>query len=154
LAYSITTLVAFGIITLLSTREKDAEKMESYRGLFWRHPILAAVLTVALLSLAGIPLTGGFIGKFAVLTSGVQQGLWGPVIVLVLTSVVGIYYYLRIITTLFTEGPTVATKEKVLHPFFYNAMYAALIVLTVVLLGIGIYPSGVMDGIRYFLAIG
>ncbi len=154
LAYSITTLVAFGIVTLLSTREKDAEKMENYRGLFWRHPILAAVLTIALLSLAGIPLTGGFIGKFAVLTSGVQQGLWAPVIVLVLTSVVGIYYYLRIITTLFTEGPSVITKEKVLHPFFYNAMYAALIVLAVLLIGIGVYPSGVMDGIKEFLAIG
>jgi NADH-quinone oxidoreductase subunit N len=154
LAYSITTLVAFGIVTLLSTREKDAEKMESYLGLFWRHPILAAVLTVALLSLAGIPLTGGFIGKFAVLTSGVQQGLWAPVIVLVLTSVIGIYYYLRIITTLFTEGPTIVKKEKVLHPFFYNAMYAALIVLTVLLLGIGVFPGGVMDGIKQFLAIG
>jgi NADH-quinone oxidoreductase subunit N len=154
LAYSITTLVAFGIVTLLSTREKDAEKLESYRGLFWRHPILAAVLTVAFLSLAGIPLTGGFIGKFAVLTSGVQQGLWAPVIVLVLTSVVGIYYYLRVITTLFTETPSIVKKEKVLHPFFYNAMYAALILLTVLLLGIGVFPGGVMDGIKQFLAIG
>ena len=153
LAYSITILAAFGIVTVLSVREQDAESLEVYRGLFWRHPVMALVLTVAMLSLAGIPLTGGFIGKFAVLTSGVQQGLWIPVIVLVLTSVIGVYYYLRVIGMLFAEAPAPGPRERVLHPFFYMATYTALLVLVVLLFWIGIFPNGVLQGIKDFLQI-
>jgi len=153
-AYAVTTLTAFGIITLLSTRQKDAEQLEVYRGLFWRSPVMAAVLTVALLSLAGIPLTAGFIGKFYVLGSGVQQHLWFPVIVLVITSVIGLYYYLRIISTLFAESPAAPPKEKTLHPFFYAATHAALITLAFILLGVGIFPGAVIETIKQFLLIG
>ena len=101
LSYSITLLSAFGVITLLSTRQRDAEELIIYRGLFWKNPLMAAVLSVALFSLAGIPLTAGFLAKFFVLRSGVQQQLWLLLIVLVLTSVIGLYYYLRIISTMF-----------------------------------------------------
>ena len=153
-AYALTILSAFGIITLLSTKQKDAEDLNVYRGLFWRSPVLAAVFTISLLSLAGIPLTAGFIGKFYVLTSGVQEHLWFPVIVLVLTSVVGLYYYLRIISTLFAESPAAIAKEKTLHPFFYAATYAALITLAIALLGVGIFPVVVIQTIKDFLLIG
>lgn len=64
LSYSITLLTAFGIITLLSTTRRDAEDLSVYQGLFWKNPLLAAVLTIALFSLAGIPLTAGFLAKF------------------------------------------------------------------------------------------
>src|SRR5207249_267434 len=140
--------------TLLSTRQKDAEDLDIYRGLFWRNPLMATILTIALLSLAGIPLTAGFIGKFYVLTTGVQQHLWFPVVVLVLTSVVGLYYYLRIISTLFAEAPPAMPKEKTLNPFFYTATYAALSVLAIVLLGVGVFPTAVIDQIKQFLLIG
>lgn len=104
-SYSVTILSAFGVVTLLSTRMKDAEDLTIYRGLFWRRPLMGAVLAIALFSLAGIPLTAGFFAKFVVLLSGVHQELWLPVIVLVLTSVIGLYYYLRIISTLFASSP-------------------------------------------------
>ena len=153
-AYAVTILSAFGVITLLSTRQKDAEQLDVYRGLFWRSPLMAAVLTVTLLSLAGIPLTAGFIGKFYVLMSGVQQDLWIPVIVLVVTSVIGLYYYLRIISTLFAESPAAVPKEKTLNPFFYAATYAALITLAFILLGVGIFPGVVIETIKQFLLMG
>jgi NADH-quinone oxidoreductase subunit N len=153
-AYAVTILSAFGIITLLSTKQKDAEQLDVYLGLFWRSPVMAMVLTVSLLSLAGIPLTAGFIGKFYVLSSGVQQNLWFPVIVLVLTSVVGLYYYLRIISSLFAEPPAAVPKEKTLHPFFYAATYVTLIALAIVLLGVGIFPGVVIETIKEFLLIG
>jgi NADH-quinone oxidoreductase subunit N len=153
-AYSITILAAFGIVTLLSTRQKDAEDLQLYRGLFWRSPFTALVLTVAMLSLAGIPLTAGFIGKFYVLTAGVQQQLWLPVIVLVVTSVIGLYYYLRIITTLFADATSETKKEKTLHPFFYAATQAVLIGLLLLLLGVGVYPGVVIEEIKAFLMIG
>ena len=138
---------------VLCIENKDAEDLETYQGLFWRNPLLALVLTIALLSLAGIPLTAGFIGKFYVLTSGVEQNLWLPVIMLVITSVIGLYYYLRIISTLFTTSPATYVKEKTLHPFFYTAMSATLIVLVLLLFWLGISPGTIIVAIRQFLAI-
>ena len=70
-AYFVTTLGAFGVVTVLSTSAGDAERLEDYRGLFWRRPALAAVFTAMLFSLAGIPLTAGFVGKFY------HRGRWG-----------------------------------------------------------------------------
>jgi NADH-quinone oxidoreductase subunit N len=153
ISYAITLLAAFGIITLLSSRQKDAEGLDIYKGLFWRSPLVAAVLTVALFSLAGIPLTAGFLSKFFVLSSGVQQHLWLPVIMLVLTSIIGLYYYLRIISTLFSASPSQWVKEKTLHPFFYTATYAALVVMMVLLCWLGIFPGIVLENIRDFLLI-
>lgn len=150
-AYATTILAAFGIITLLSTREQDADLPDFYRGMFWRSPVMACVLTVSMLSLAGIPLTAGFLGKFMVLMSGVQQKLWLPVTVLVITSVFGLYYYLRIISLLLSEAPATSPKEKTLHPFFYTATYATLIVLMLFLLWAGIFPSIIIEGIKGFL---
>jgi NADH-quinone oxidoreductase subunit N len=154
LAYAITILAAFGVITLLSSRNKDAEELELYRGLFWRNPVMALVLTVAMLSLAGIPLTAGFIGKFMVLTTGVHVRLWLPVVVLVLTSVMGLYYYLRVISTLFEDAPALEPAEKSLQPFFYTATYSTLLVLVVLLIFIGVFPSLVLENIKQFLLIG
>jgi NADH-quinone oxidoreductase subunit N len=153
LSYSITLLSAFGVITLLSTRRKDAEDLTFYRGLFWKNPLMGAVLTIAMFSLAGIPLTAGFPAKFFVLTSGVRQHLWLPVIVLVLTSVIGLYYYLRVISMLFAESPATEIKEKTLHPFFYMATYATLVVLMFLLCLLGIFPGRIVEGVREFLLI-
>ena len=144
LSYFITTLTAFGIVTLLSVRETDAEDIGRYKALFWQHPVLACVLTAALLSLAGIPLTAGFIGKFYVLAAGLQGGLWLLAIILVLSSVVGLYYYLRIITTMFSKEEHAELVEKKAHPGFYLASSAALVILTFVILLLGIYPDAVI----------
>ncbi|MBV4359200.1 NADH-quinone oxidoreductase subunit N [Pinibacter aurantiacus] len=154
IAYAITILIAFGVIILLSAKDKDAERLSLYRGLFWEKPFVAIVLAVALLSLAGIPLTAGFIGKFYVLMAGVQQQAWLPVIVLVVTSVIGLYYYLRIISTLFSDVSVAIEKEKKLHPFFYAASYTALVVLVLLLLGFGVMPATIIPGIKQFLLIG
>ena len=69
-AYTVTILAAFGIVTVLSGSERDADDLEDYRGLFWRRPVIASIFTAALLSLAGIPATMGFLGKFYVLAAG------------------------------------------------------------------------------------
>ncbi len=153
LAYSITLLAAFGVVTVLSSRQKDADEMHTYRGLFWRNPVVAIVFTIALLSLAGIPLTAGFIGKFYVLSSGVAKGLWLPVVMLVVTSVIGLYYYLRIITTMFGTSETIVPKEKTLNRFFYTAMYATLVILALLLFWLGISPAMIIDSVKEFLAI-
>jgi len=153
MAYSITLLLAFGVIIFLSSPGEDAEDIALYRGLFWKHPLMGAVLTIALLSLAGIPLTAGFLAKFFVLGAAIEQRLWLLVIVLVLTSVIGLYYYLRIINTLFAMAAPGPAKEKPLRPLLYFAMNATLIVLVCLLLWLGIFPRPAIKEIEEFLNI-
>ncbi|MCC7525073.1 MAG: NADH-quinone oxidoreductase subunit N [Chitinophagaceae bacterium] len=152
-AYSITLLAVFGVISVLSTRDKDAEDLNLYKGLFYKSPILTAVLTVSFLSLAGIPLTAGFIAKFFVLATGVQQYLWLPVLVLVITSVIGLYYYLRVVSTFFAPAPAYGISIKITYSFFHFATHAALIILMILLLWLGIFPGMTVEGIREFLLI-
>jgi NADH-quinone oxidoreductase subunit N len=103
--YVITSLAAFGVVTLMSQADgkRDADMLSDYRGLFWRRPYLASIFTLALFSLAGIPLTAGFIGKFYVITAAVGAGFWGWIglIFVVLGSSIGIFFYLRTIISLF-----------------------------------------------------
>ena len=103
-AYFITTLGAFGVVAVLSRPERDADRLEDYRGLVWRRPWLAGVFTAMLFSLAGIPLTAGFVGKFYVVAAGVGSALWLAVVALAINSVIGLFYYLRIVVALFTPA--------------------------------------------------
>ena len=104
-AYFATTLAAFGVITVLSPAGRDADLMLDYRGLGARRPVLAAIFAVALFSLAGMPLTMGFIGKFYLVTAGAGSALWALVIVLVVTSTIGLYYYTRLIVAMYVRRP-------------------------------------------------
>lgn len=147
IAYFITTLGAFGVVSLLSNRERDADALDDYRGLAWRRPWLAAAFTAMLLSLAGIPLTAGFLGKFYVLAAGVESARWLLVIVLVVTSAIGLYYYLRILVTLYRreEGETaVARAAQPIHVTGAGVMA----VLTAALVWLGVYPAPVIDLIQ------
>src|SRR5450756_1730848 len=80
-AYFVTTLAAFGVITVLSPAERDLDGITDYRGLYWRRPWSAGILTVALFSLAGLPLTAGFVGKFYIITAAIGSALWFLVII-------------------------------------------------------------------------
>jgi NADH-quinone oxidoreductase subunit N len=103
-AYFLTTLGAFGVVAALSGKGRDAGDLELYRGLIWRRPDLGGVLAIMLFSLAGIPLTAGFVGKFYLLAAGVSVQLWALVAILVVNSAIGLYYYLRIIVVM-CRGP-------------------------------------------------
>lgn len=100
-AYIITSLGTFGIVTVLSGKLRDAEDIEDYRGLYWTRPLVATVFTAMLMSLAGIPLTAGFIGKFYLVSAAINKFLWLPVIILVVNSAISVYYYLRIIVVMY-----------------------------------------------------
>ena len=91
-AYFVTTLGAFGIVTVLSTGSKEAEQMEGSRGLFWRRRAVSGVFTIMLLSLAGIPVTAGFIGKSYTIAVAASSAQWTLIIILVVSSVVGLFY--------------------------------------------------------------
>lgn len=101
LAYSLSTIVAFGVLILVSKEKtlegQPDERYEAFNGLAKNNPFLAFVLTVSMLSLAGIPLTAGFWGKFFVFSSAAERGIIWITVIAVLMSTVGIYYYFRVI---------------------------------------------------------
>jgi NADH-quinone oxidoreductase subunit N len=82
---------------MVTGEDTAKQNIGAFAGLFWHRPLEASALTVAMLSLAGIPLTAGFMAKFFVITVGIQSGLWGLLAVLIVASAIAIYYYLRII---------------------------------------------------------
>jgi len=140
-AYFVTTLGAFGIVTVLSESGRDADALDEYRGLFYRRPWIAGVFTAMLLSLAGIPLTAGFIGKFFMIAAGVASSHWLLVASLVITSAIGLFYYLRVIVALYTPATPAAAEMGPIRPLGT----ITLAVLVVLLLGLGVYPGPVTD---------
>lgn len=145
-AYAVTSLGAFGIVGLLSApgSGRDADQLDDYRGLFRTRPFLAASLALMLLSLAGIPPTMGFFGKFYLIIAGVGTGLFWPVAALILGSVIGLYYYLRVLVAM--AMPTESTTPvPVTAPLFGTAVIAVLLALLVAL---GTYPAPAIALIR------
>jgi NADH-quinone oxidoreductase subunit N len=141
-AYFISTLGAFGVLTLLGDGERRVADM---RGLFRRRPWLAVIFTLMLLSLAGIPLTAGFIGKFYLFAAGVDGALWAPVAVLAAGSVIGLFYYLRIILALYT--PSAAQAPARVEAGLAGA--SALVGLTLILIWLGTWPEPIIGLIRW-----
>jgi NADH-quinone oxidoreductase subunit N len=143
-AYFITTLGAFGVVTTLSGAERDADQMDDYRGLVRRRPLLAGIFIAMLFSLAGIPLTAGFIAKFYIVAAGIGSALWLVMIVLAINSVIGLYYYLRIIVVMFApvgseidKGPEISRSDSIV-----------LASLAICLIWLGIYPGPAIEFIK------
>ena len=143
-AYFITTTGAFGILATLSDKDRDAELLEDYKGLFWTRPWTATMFTAMLLSLAGIPLTAGFIGKFYLVAAGIGEHLWLLVIMLAVNSAIGLYYYIRIIATMVERQEGEQASENVLRPSIFIVSGLTMAVLTILLIWIGVHPNGMM----------
>jgi len=152
-AYTVTILAAFGIVSVLSASQHDADDLEDYRGLFWRRPVIASFFTAALFSLAGIPATMGFVGKFYVLDAGAAAAAWPLIIILVVTSVAGLFYYLRVVVTLYSAPPEHATAQVLSvnqqGPWSGVLMLA---VLAILLIWFGVYPTPLLHVIRTTMA--
>lgn len=148
-AYFITTLSAFGIVSVLSHNQSEPKALEEYRGLFWTHPWIATLLTASLFSLAGIPLTAGFIAKYFIIVSGVDTAQWILVLVLVINSAIGLYYYLRVIVSLYLEP----AEQENTHPSLPANGILVLGILLAGLLWLGIFPDRLIQLIHSLIAI-
>ncbi|PSH18355.1 NADH-quinone oxidoreductase subunit N [Yersinia pseudotuberculosis] len=140
--YLFSSLGAFGVVSLMSSPYKgpDAESLFSYRGLFWHKPILSAVMTVMMLSLAGIPMTLGFIGKFFVVAMGVSANLWWLTGAVVLGSAIGLYYYLRVTVSLFLSPPEKLVRDTPSN-WALTAGGVVVLISAILVLVLGIYPQ-------------
>lgn len=151
ITYMATTLGAFGVVAVLSAESgQEADPLELYRGLGRRRPGLSMVLAIMLLSLAGIPPTGGFLAKFAVLGAAVGAGRIGLALAMAAASAIAIFYYLRVLVVLYMEAPETVSDETGSRaearelgeaPSLTGASTLALTVLVVVVLAIGVYPE-------------
>ncbi|WP_299260746.1 NADH-quinone oxidoreductase subunit NuoN [uncultured Kushneria sp.] len=142
ITYVATTLAAFGVIALVSSpwQGSDVSSLKFYRGLFWRRPYLAAVMTVMMLSLAGIPMTAGFIGKFYVLATGVESQLWWLVAGVIIGSAISLYYYLRVMVMLYLQ-PTETEEYDASSDWGQRAGGIMVILLALAVLILGVYPQ-------------
>ncbi|CAD5109409.1 NADH-quinone oxidoreductase subunit NuoN [Zestomonas carbonaria] len=148
--YTLTSLGAFGVITLMSTpySGRDCDALYEYRGLFWRRPYLTAVLTVMMLSLAGIPLTAGFIGKFYVIAAGVESQQWWLLASLVIGSAIGVYYYLRVMVAMFLVEPNLHRHDAPLH-WAQRTGGIMLLFVAILAFALGVYPQPLLDLVQH-----
>jgi NADH-quinone oxidoreductase subunit N len=156
--YSLALLAAFGVVAILSRADAEPESISQYRGLGHRRPVLALVLSVSVLSLAGMPLTAGFIGKFFIFRAGAEVSLWGLLIVFALTSAMSLYYYLRVIITMYRvdvqpyaaalAGPPGGSSSR--RADLPGRVAVALLGLLIVVLGV--YPAPLLRLIEHAVA--
>ncbi|MFN8286526.1 MAG: NADH-quinone oxidoreductase subunit N [Chitinophagales bacterium] len=134
LAYGLSTIAAFAVAIVVSNNLRS-DKFEAFNGLGKRKPMLAAALTMAMLSMAGIPPFAGFFGKYYIFTEAIKNGhLWLTVFAVV-NSIIGVYYYFKVILAMYT-------KEGNEPEFSINPSYAVVIGICVVLsLVFGVFPS-------------
>ncbi len=148
--YLFSSLGAFGVVSLMSStsRRHDTESLYSFRGLFWHRPVLASVLAVVMLSLAGIPATLGFIGKFYVLADTVHAGLWWLSAAVVIGSAIGLYYYLRVTVSLFLNRPMRFSRDTS-DNWAYTAGGVVVLLSGIMVLLFGILPQCVITLVQY-----
>ena len=141
-AYAATAIGAFGVVMLVSARTDEATSLDAYRGLARRSPFLAAIMTLFLLSLAGVPPAAGFIAKVAVFSAALHAGHWSLVLIGVLTSVVAAFFYLRVIVLMYMEEPA---GDQVLETAVWPR--AVLAVPAVGVLVLGVVPGVILRAI-------
>jgi NADH-quinone oxidoreductase subunit N len=141
LAYGLGTLGVFAVLTLVRDGDGEAGHLSQWAGLAARSPLTAAVMSLFLLALAGIPLTAGFTAKFAVFRAAIEEGAWPLVLVALLASAVAAFFYLRVIVLMYfsspaADGPTVGVPGV--------PTTVVLAVTATATLALGIVPGSVL----------
>jgi NADH-quinone oxidoreductase subunit N len=142
LAYGFTTLAAFGVVTLVRDADGEATHLSQWAGLAKRSPLTAGVFAFLLFALAGIPLTSGFTGKFAVFSAALADGMAPLVVVALVASAVAAFFYLRVVVLMYfsepaPDGPTVSVPGA-----FTTAAITLGVVITLLL---GVVPTFALD---------
>jgi NADH-quinone oxidoreductase subunit N len=133
-AYSVASIIAFGALILIQ-QETNSDSFESFNGLGKKNPFLALTLTIAMLSLAGIPLTAGFIGKFFAFNMVMGKYHVALLIIAVINAIISIFYYFRVIVAMYFRS---AEREQIVVPPYYLFVLGFAALATIV---IGVYPA-------------
>lgn len=142
IAYGFTTIGTFTVVTMVRNAAGEATSMAAWAGLGKKSPVVAAVFSLFLLSLAGIPLTSGFVGKFSVFAAGIASGATWLVIIGVVASIIAAFFYVRLIVLMYFTEPTEQTASVVIPSAFTTISLTAATVLTIAL---GVFPQWLLD---------
>jgi NADH-quinone oxidoreductase subunit N len=140
-AYLLMTLLSFAVLILVS--QPGGDQLESFAGLSQRSPFLAFAMLVAMASLAGVPFTAGFLGKFLVFDAAIATHHFGLVVVAIVTVGAGFYYYFKVVRAIYWDAPSSSTDKIIVSPLTRAALIA-LIAGTFVL---GVYPQPIFDAL-------
>ncbi len=140
-AYLFTNLGAFAVLTAMAQRSGEDQTYQTYRGLYKRSPGLAIMMMIFMLSLAGIPLTGGFVGKYVLFAAALQAGLGWLTVIAVVTSVIAAFFYLRVIVDMFMRE---AEPGHEVQPVQYRALNFTVGLAALGVLVLGILPNLVL----------
>ena len=143
LVYTVMNIGAFAIVIAVAHQAEERLQVEDYAGLGWTQPMLGVLLTIFLLSLAGFPGTGGFMGKIYLLQGAADAQLWYLAVTLVLTTIASYWYYLRVAWFMWMKGEAAEGQHaQVVVPF---PMRIALMVCVAVVLYLGLFPGAALD---------
>ncbi|WHL25211.1 MAG: NADH-quinone oxidoreductase subunit NuoN [Candidatus Blochmannia vicinus] len=154
ISYLLANIGAFGVIAIMSVFCADAyttDVLLTYRGLFWRQPMLSVLFTIIILSLAGIPMTLGFIGKFYLFVLGVNSQLWWLTIFIAMSSVISIIYYLRIIINLYLNPSRncLSINSNSTSSWIITPYGILVIIVSFFILFLGVYPRPMIYFIHF-----
>ncbi|ACU40466.1 NADH-quinone oxidoreductase subunit NuoN [Actinosynnema pretiosum subsp. pretiosum] len=141
-AYGFTTIAAFGVVSLVRNADGEATHLSQWAGLAKRSPITAAVFTLLLLALAGIPFTSGFIGKFVVFAAAIDAGMAPLVVFALVVSAIAAFFYLRVIVLMYFSEPAADGPTVTVPGAFTTASITLGAVITLVL---GVWPAFALD---------
>ncbi len=141
LTYAVMNMGAFAIITIIGRRDDERNNVDDYNGIGFSSPVLAFSLSIFLLSLLGMPLTAGFMGKIMVFSAAVNQGYVWLVVIGVLNTAVSAYYYLRLIIVMFFRDRETAWEA----PRIPAAVAVALVLTIVGVFYLGLFPGRVLN---------
>jgi NADH-quinone oxidoreductase subunit N len=139
IVYSLMSAAAFGMVILLSSRGVEAEKLDDYRGLNQRNSWYALVMAMVMFSMAGVPVFVGFFAKWLVIQSAIQAGYAWLALIAVVFSVVGAFYYLRVVKLMYFDEPQ--TEAVINAPVDFRAV---LSLNGILMLGLGIFSSSLI----------
>jgi len=142
LAYTVSTVGAFGALIACGSHGAEATSYEDLAGVGRRHPAAALAFTVFLVSLAGIPPTAGFFGKLYVFRAAVDAQLYALAVLGLVNSVIGAYYYLKVLVYLYMREP--APGAPIAVPMRSGLVVSALVIAAVLVVALGLTPSDVL----------
>ena len=142
IAYTFTNIGAFAVLTAMAKQSGEDQTFPAYRGLYKRNPSLALMMMIFMLSLTGIPLTAGFIGKYYLFLSAVEAQLYWLAIIGVLTSVVSAYFYLRVIVDMFMRD---GEPGREVSPVNYRPLNFAVNASALIVIVLGVIPMALLS---------
>ena len=143
LTYTVSTAGAFGALIYCGSRGKEAVTFEDLAGIGRRHPPAALAFSLFLISLAGLPPTAGFFGKWFIFRAAIDSGFYALTVVAFLNSVIAVYYYLRVMVFMYMREP--AAGAPIATPMRSGYVTAALLLSAILVILLGIVPSQSLD---------